>query len=847
MSPEAYREHWLAPLRGPRHARSPRAPVRPGLWFRPERAPLPVNLRDLYDAGIRAGHGERRAQLEARIARYDIDLERAQNAVQGTRNRITTLEADLDDARRQADRNERELQSAVHAAIARIDELESSTFWRLTRPLRLAVHLAKGVVQAARALPLQARMLRSRFGTAREIAKDQGMAELARRVASKAGPRMRPQGLRARPGLERAIAPLHVPSSPTPLVSVILPTYGQDLHTFTALVALAGEALEVPLEVIVADDAAPTPAADALRAVTGVRFVRNAANKGYLRNCNHAASLAQGEYLLFLNNDAVPAPGAIAALLDVFARFPDAGAAGAKLVYPDGRLQEAGAIVWRDGSAWNCGRGDDPERPEHNYVRAVDYCSAACLLVPRSTFETLGRFDERYAPAYCEDTDLCLRLGASGRKTYYQPAAEVVHFEGVSHGTDVAGGTKRYQLDNQAKLRDRWADRLVAHRANGVLPSLERDRGAVRRVLVVEACMLTPDQDSGSLRTFRLMKLMRGQGCKVSFVAANLERRDPYIRQLQQEGIEVLHTPYVRSIDELLRDRGGDFDVVVLARYYVAAKHIDAVRRYAPRALLVFDTLDLHYVRHRRLAQLEKSAALAQGAEAIYREEVSCVRRCDVTWVVSDVERDLVLREVPSATVLVQTNIHEPVGSARPFAEREGLLFVGGFRHPPNVDAAMWLARDLAPLLRERLPGVTTYIVGSNPPKAVRELAGPGVEFVGFVEDLEPWMARCRVSISPLRYGAGVKGKVNQAMSHGLPVVATRVSIEGMHLVEGEEVLVAEDAAEFAAAVARVYGDEGLWSRLSAAGVANVERHFSPQVASAALQRLYELAGRRLS
>jgi len=362
-------------------------------------------------------------------------------------------------------------------------------------------------------------------------------------------------------------------------------------------------------------------------------------------------------------------------------------------------------------------------------------------------------------------------------------------------------------------------------------------------VLFVEACMLTPDQDSGSLRTWRLLALLRSLGCKVTFAAANLEQREPYARQLQQEGIEVVCAPYARSIEELLRERGADFDVVVLARYYVASRYIDAVRRHAPRATLVFDTLDLHFLRNRRLARLEGDAALAQSAEAIYRQEVDCFTRCDVTWVVSEVEREIVLREAPGCPVAVVSNVHEAIARPAPFAEREGLLFVGGFRHPPNVDAAIWLAQEIMPIVRELLPGVPAYVIGSNMPRSVAELAG--IEPVGFVEDLEPWLQRCRVSVSPLRYGAGVKGKVNQAMSRGLPVVATPMSIEGMHLVEGEEVLVADDARAFAEAVARAYRDEATWNRLSQAGLANVERHFSPRVARQALEELLEGVERR--
>jgi GT2 family glycosyltransferase len=711
--------------------------------------------------------------------------------------------------------------------------------------VRAALHRVKLVRRALRRIPRLVRLMGPRVATARHIARDEGWAEVGRRIAVKARRRVRPAGLRPRGGLEQAIGPLDVPASDTPRVSVIIPTYGQDLHTFSCLRAIASEALDVPLEVIVADDAAPQAAAAAMPEVTGVRFERGAENLGFLRNCNRAAALARGEYLLFLNNDALVEPGSLRALLAVFERFADAGAVGAKLVYPDGRLQEAGAIVWRDGSAWNDGRGDDPGRPEFNYLREADYCSAACLLVPAALFRELDGFDERYVPAYCEDTDFCFRVRAAGKRVYYQPASEAVHFEGVSHGTDTGAGVKAYQVENQARFRERWRMVLDGHRPNGVAPRLERDRGARHRVLFVEACMLTPDQDSGSLRTWRLLRILRELGCKVTFVAANLERREPYVAQLQQEGVEVLFAPYVRSIDELLHERGAEFDVIAFARYYVAARHIDIARRHAPRATLVFDTLDLHFVRNRRLAQLEGDATLAQGAEAIYRQEVDCFVRSDVTWVVSDVEREIVLHEAPGAAVQVVSNIHEPVAEVAPYAAREGLLFVGGFRHPPNVDAAIWLARDIVPLLRERLPGVPVYVVGSNMPRAVAELEG--IEAVGFVEDLDPWLARCRISISPLRYGAGVKGKVNQAMSRGLPVVATAMSVEGMHLVTGEEVVVADDPHAFAEAVARVYADEAEWTRLSRAGLANVERHFSPGVARRELEALLAQVEQRAS
>ena len=852
MLPEEYRRLLLDGLPPPPPAAEiPRLPS--AIWFKPEPRPVPVSLKDLYDTGIECGHGETRAHLRTRVARYDYELDLANGQVRSATAEIARLAGEnrqlsreLDDIQRLHEQHTRDLEAAIAGARERIQALEESTFWKMSAPLRFALHRAKLAARSVRRLAHQTRLIRPRLGTARRIARDQGLLELLRRLGEKVAARTgRAPGMRRRADLEPAIAPLDVPASETPRVSVIVPTFGQDLHTFTCLKAVAAQALEVPLEVLVMDDCAPVAAARVLEGVTGVRFERNERNLGFLRNCNRGATLARGEYLLFLNNDAVPEPGSIAALLRLLERSPDIGIAGAKLVYPDGRLQEAGGIVWRDGSAWNVGRGDDPDRPEHNYLRDVDYCSGACLMISRALFEAVGGFDEHYLPAYYEDADLCFKVRAAGKRVVYQPAAEAVHFEGVSHGVDTATGIKRHQVENQRKFQQRWQGALQSHRVNGVLPRLERDRNAAHRVLFIEACMLTPDHDAGSVRTWKLLEVMQELGAKVTFVAHNLEHRQPYVGRLQQAGVEVLYAPYVSSIDALIEERGADYDVIVLARYYVAAPHIATVRRHAPRALLVLDTIDLHYLRQRRLAALEGSSTLAQAASKIHQQEIDCIQRSDVTWVVSEVERDILAREVPRARVLVQSLIQDVLPRRNAFAQREGLLFVGGFRHPPNVDGALWYAREIAPLVAELLPGVTTYFIGSNAPRAILDLRSPGIEVVGYVPELEPWLERCRVTVSPLRYGAGMKGKVLESMSHGLPVVATAMSVEGMRLVPGREVLIAEEPRAFAEAVARIYRDESLWNQVSDEAHRHVKEHFSREVAAQALRRLFEIARHR--
>src|SRR2546425_4012796 len=373
-----------------------------------------------------------------------------------------------------------------------------------------------------------------------------------------------------------------------PRVAITVPMYGKPWQPYTCLKIIQANSPPGSYEVLIVDDASAEPASISLAAVTGIRFLRNDTNVGFVRSCNSGASLARGATLVFLNNDTIVTPGWLEALTAVLREHPDAGLVGAKLIYPDGRLQEAGGVVWRDASAWNYCRGDDPPKPEYNYLREVDYCSGACLAVDRALFDQIGGFDARFAPAYCEDSDLAFAVRAAGRKVYYQPLATVVHFEGATSGTDLASGAKRHQVINQGAFHAKWEDILKRHRPNGIAPQLERDRGARRRVLAIDACMLTPDQDSGSQRTQQLLDLLVKLGCKVTFIADNLEYRQPYVTMLQQAGVEVHFYPYVRSISEFLGKHGREFDTVLIARHYIADKHIDSLRSLAPNALVVF-------------------------------------------------------------------------------------------------------------------------------------------------------------------------------------------------------------------------------------------------------------------
>jgi GT2 family glycosyltransferase/glycosyltransferase involved in cell wall biosynthesis len=670
-------------------------------------------------------------------------------------------------------------------------------------------------------------------------------AALARLVPARRRPAIEPP-LLAEPSTIAAHR-IAFPPCATPEISVVIPVYGHLDFTLSCLASIVRHPPSAPYEIIVVDDASPDASADVLAAVPGLRLVQNPENLGFIGACNAGAKAARGRFVCFLNNDTQVLPGWMDEMLGTFARETGVGLVGAKLVYPDGRLQEAGGIIWRDANGVNYGRLDDPRRPEFNYARDVDYCSGACITLETSLFRELGGFDAHFAPAYYEDTDLAFRVRQHGLRTVYQPLAEVVHFEGISSGTDLTKGVKKHQVTNRLKFLERWRTVLEARHAPPGAPLLVTKDGARRmpRLLAIDTKLPRPDQDSGSLRMFNLLVAARRLGFHVTlaveeYEATSFDDRD--LRALRRHGIEVACPPWTTSPAHLLRRQGGLYDVVLMSRPDNATRHLEQVRRVAPRAVTVFDTVDLHFVRPRREAEMLGDARRLERAELRRLEEVSLAEACDFTLTVSEHERRVLLAECPSARVLVVSNIVHPQPVTTPFADRPDFLFIGGYKHPPNADAVRWFVAEVLPLMSQRLPDARFLVVGSHPTPEVLALAGPRVVVTGHVEDLTPLFERCRCSVAPLRWGAGVKGKINSSMSYGVPVVASTTAVEGMELAAGTDVLVADEPRAFADAMVRLYEDEALWQTLSTNGRAALRRAFSAEAAAIPLRVLLEAA-----
>ncbi|HEY6425511.1 MAG TPA: glycosyltransferase [Pseudonocardiaceae bacterium] len=793
---------------------------------------------------------DRAAEYSDRAARRDGELAATRRELAEQQQRAAAEQATTAQLLQRLTGDVQRLDAELARARRRVERAETLSSWRqelCTSAERRAAELEREVCALRAEQSATAQRLISRYRGVIERTAPRGT--LRRDLYERAWGRGRSATAPTSQG------PVTVHTSTSPLVSVIVPVHGKWDYTQACLASLEQHRPGVPFEVLVVDDASPDGTAELVAASQGVQLVRTERNLGFVGACNLGASHARGAYLLFLNNDTEVRPGALDALVGAADSDDHIGLVGAALVYPDGRLQESGGIVWADGSGWNYGRDQDAGAPQFQVRRDVDYCSGAAILVRRDLFESLGGFDQRYAPAYYEDTDLAFAIRAAQYRTIVEPAAVVMHHEGASNGTDLTSGVKRYQEINRGLFVEKWESALAEHlpAASELNVWLARQRGPAGHrgglVLVADHQVPMPDRDSGSMRMHQLLLALVELGQRVVFFPANGALLAPYTGELQRHGITVI--PDAAGQETFLREAGAGLTLAMLCRPQVAWTLLEELRMHAPRCLVGYDTVDLHFLRLQRQAELaastgdEEGAARLAGKAAASKElELGLVRASDLTFVVSDHEQRLLHSLVPAADVRVLSNVHHPVDDVPGPHGRAGLLFVGSFDHLPNRDAAAWMARDVLPLVHLRHPATVLHVVGSNPSPDVLELASDTIKVHGWVADLAPLHQQCRLSVAPLRFGAGVKGKVGESMAAGLPTVCTPVAVEGMGLTHGLHVLVATDAAGFADRVVTLLEDDVLWGTLSEAGASAVTERFGPDVARAALQDVLDTASK---
>ena len=617
--------------------------------------------------------------------------------------------------------------------------------------------------------------------------------------------------------------------------SIIIPVFNKAELTWQCLGSLVREVDFSRVEIIVVDNASTDNTEAVLaRFADYIRVISNERNAGFVDACNQGAAVARGKYLVFLNNDTTVLPDWLDSLIETIEADATTGAVGSMFLYPDGSIQEAGGIVWRNGEAHHYGWGAAPDDRRFNFAREVDYCSAASLLVKKDIFERLGGFDRRFAPAYYEDIDLCFGVRGLGYKVIYQPASRLVHFEGGTAGADTTKGFKRFQITNRGKFIEKWRVTLeqdqLPQDLKQVTAASDRNRDRPR-VVVFDERVPTPDRDAGSLRMLMILKSLAAWA-HVTFVPFNRPQSLDYERALWRAGIETADAVDYRKLLKHEKVKAA-----IVSRPSMGSAFIHRIRRLNPHVTIVFDMVDTHFVRFQREYDLSGQTAALAEAKRYRKLERKLAQTSDLVWCASPEDKQAMERESPNTPIEVVPTIHKLHDSGKVFAERQDLLFIGNFAHRPNEDAILFFMREVYPLVRQRLPKARLDIIGDYASDAIKAYDSDEVRIRGYVPDVEPLLQNARVFIAPLRFGAGIKGKVGEAMAHGIPVVTTSIGAEGFGATHGVDIMLADDPASFAEAITQLYSNGELWERLATNSRLLIKNHFAPEVVAETINR----------
>jgi glycosyltransferase involved in cell wall biosynthesis len=350
------------------------------------------------------------------------------------------------------------------------------------------------------------------------------------------------------------------------------------------------------------------------------------------------------------------------------------------------------------------------------------------------------------------------------------------------------------------------------------------------RAFIIDSRWPRPDQDSGSIDAVTQMRALARLGYEIVFASdIEYDAAIGYRLQLELEGVICLSAALSPSIAEFLERDGASIDLCILSRVSCGGRYLEAARRYAPQARIVFNTVDLHHLREAREARLLGDAALLRQADLTRARELHIAGDADATIVVSAAERLVLAETVPRAMIVEMPLARRlrPAAHIPGFAARSGVGFVGGFEHPPNIDAVRFLLAEIWPLVLRRLPEATLTLVGKGLPETLLASAPAGVTYLGHLPTLDPWLDAIRLTVAPLRYGAGAKGKVASSLAAGVPCVSTTIGAEGMGLEDGVHLAVADTPEAFAQRICAVHEDATLWRLLSEGGYEKARRHFS--------------------
>jgi len=639
---------------------------------------------------------------------------------------------------------------------------------------------------------------------------------------------------------------LELPHSENPETTVVLVLFNRSELTFACLRSIL-ECRSESIEVIIVDNASTDDTSKLLVRVRGARIIRNTENLHFLLAANQAAREARGEHILFLNNDAQLLPGAIRNAIRTLTSSSDIGAVGGKIVLLGGTLQEAGSIVWQDGSCLGYGRGDDPLAPEYMFRRDVDYCSGAFLLTPRRIWEEMGGFDEAFKPAYYEEADYCLRLWERGLRVVYEPDALIVHYEFGSSKSPARA----------ISLQTAHQHTFVAHHVNALKQQysaaidgalVARSRKKQDRILFLDDRVPHSWQGSGfpRARTLLLSLLKKGFFVTVYPIGEMNESWDLVYSDLPRE-VEVITGLGAMMLEMFLRGRKGYYKCFVVSRPH-NMKILRSIMQLHPGW---FDGIRIIYdaeaLFSRRDALLQKLGGTPWSDRRTQQElQIEIDFASEAHGVIS-----ISAKESASFTEHGIQNVHvighsiEADPQPAQFEKRSGLLFVGAIHSEasPNGDSMVWFLTEVFPRIQQKLGNaIQLTIAGVNKSAKVRNLAGPSVHITGHLPDLSELYATARVFIAPTRYAAGLPHKIHEAAARGLPVVATPLLASQLEWTE-RELAIALDAEAFASQCCELYTNPDQWLSKRNAALERVKLECSPEAFDKSVENVLHAVG----
>ena len=638
-------------------------------------------------------------------------------------------------------------------------------------------------------------------------------------------------------------------TSSAPQVSIVVPTYNHADDVIRCLESIAETAESTPFEIVLIDDCSAPTHQLLFSNLSGVRVLRNDSNRGFAQSCTRGIEESQAPAILLLNNDTEVLDGFLDQSTSLlFDEQRHVGAVGTMVLASDLSLQDAGCQLVGEGVPVQVGRGENPLDAAFNIVRPITYGSGCSLFLRREAFNEVGGFDSQFEPAFFEENDLCRLIDKAGWEVLYCPAAVVLHREGSTLGR--RGDKEREKLfDRQAaRYYEKWKGVASALPPQGTRPidlvfNLPFGGSCV---LVIDHRLPEPLHDSGSIRMEQILLELKRQGRTPIILSAGTFVRASSAERLSRQGIGVLtHSLEDPELPHLLRRLLPEIDFVLACRPQVALAARPIISELYPEVPFVFDTVDSHTLRIQRRHEIEGTDATERDLDATRVAERAVLEHADLAIALSTEDRIALasLLDSPPPFVLLP-NVHPSLSLPAEPEGRSGLLFVGGYEHEPNVDAVQWFCAEVLPLIEATTGPLPVTLAGSRPTEVVRKLASASISIPGWVEDLSPLYERARVVIAPLRWGAGVKGKVGEAMAYGVPVVTTTIGAEGIAVRSGFDIEVANTPRAFADAVLGLLTNNQRWSAQSAAGQTTIEEIMGLGTWATSVSQLLDAVGK---